>query len=253
MKLNNTTLHLTFWVGVLALLTLAFGSSFGSYLLSFYFSAMLLPAVVGSSYFFNFYLVPHFLLKKRYGRFFLYTTYMLIVSFWLEMLAIFAALVILADYNIENLGPLATNVFVMGVILYFIVLMKAFFLLVRRTHYTRQKTHRLKAEKKKFLKGALTVKSDRRNAKIQYDDIEYLESMGDYVKIKTTGTETVITRERISHLDKALPSNFLRIHRSYIVNTDKIDYFSKTEIQVNGITLPISRTYKDNVTQMLGI
>lgn len=75
--------------------------------------------------------------------------------------------------------------------------------------------------------------------------------MGDYVKVITELDEPVITRERISHIIKELPETFLRIHRSFIVNSQKVAHFSKTEIEVNGTTLPISRTYKNEINNRL--
>lgn len=243
--------HIFFWIGVTTLLTGIFGQVFESFTLSFYFVAMLLPVAVGTSYFFNYFLVPRFLLKKRYGKFSLYLAYLLIVSSWLEMWVMTGSFVLLADLNYTNLGPVAGNIFILAIVLYFIVFLKAFILLVKRSFATQQRTQTLKSEKDKFLKGYLTVRANRKQAKILFEDILYIESMSDYVKIITTSDEPVITRERISHIIKELPENFLRIHRSFIANSQKVDYFSKTELQINGSTLPISRTYKKQVNRQL--
>lgn len=243
--------HIIFWMAVTVLLGGVFGRVFDSFILSFYFVAMLLPVAVGTSYYFNFVLVPRYLLKRRYAAFFLYFTYLLIVSTYLEMWVITGSFVLLADLNYADLSPVITNIFVMAVILYFIVFLKAFLLLVKRSFATQERTKSLKAEKNKFLKGYLSVRSDRKQAKILYEDIFYVESMSDYVKIITGSGNPVITRERIGHLVKVLPENFLRIHRSFIVNSQKVDYFSKTELEVNGSILPISRTYKNQVSQKL--
>lgn len=243
--------HIIFWIAVTILLTGIFGRVFESFILSFYFVAMLLPVAVGTSYFFNYFLVPRFLLKKRYVRFGLYFFYLLIISTYLEMWVITGSYVLLADLNYENLSPVVTNIFVLAIILYFIVFLKAFLLLTKRSFSMQRKSESLKAEKNKFLKGYLTVRSNRQQAKILFEDIVYIESMGDYVKIHTQSDEPVITQERISHIVKTLPENFMRIHRSFIVNSQKVDYFSKTELQVHDETLPISRTYKEAVNERL--
>ncbi len=247
----KTRTHIIFWIAVTLLLTAVFGKVFESFILSFYFVAMLLPVVVGTSYFFNYYLVPHFLLKKRYARFTLYFLYLLIVSTYLEMWVITGSFVLLADLNYSDLSPIVTNIFILAIILYFIVFLKAFLLLINRSFSIQNKSKTLKAEKNKFLKGYLTVRADRQKAKILFEDILYIESMSDYVKIATSSNNTVITRERISHIFKELPENFLRIHRSFIVNSQKIDSFSKTELEVNERRLPISRTYKKEVNKRL--
>lgn len=246
----RTRTHIIFWIMVTVLLTVVFGKVFDSFVISFYFVAMLLPAVVGTSYFFNYYLVPRFLLKKRYAKFALYFLYLLIISTYLQMWVITGSFVLLADLNYSALSPVVTNIFILAIILYFIVFLKAFLLLTKRSFAIQKKTKSLKAEKNKFLKGYLTVRANRQQAKILYEDIHYIESMGDYVKI-ITSDDPVITRERISHIFTELPENFLRIHRSFIVNSQQVDYFSKTELQVNGHTLPISRTYKKAVNKKL--
>lgn len=243
--------HIFFWMGVAALLTIGYGNAFSSYILSFYFVAMLLPVAVGTSYFFNYYLVPRFLLKKRYARFFLYFAYLFIISTYLEMWVITGSFVLLADMNYDRLSPVVTNIFILAVILYFIVLLKGFLLLLRRSFTIQERSRSLKAEKSKFLKGYLTVRSNRQQAKILFEEIAYIESMGDYVKIVLEGDDPVITRERISHILKELPETFVRIHRSFIVNTQKVDYFSRTELQINDQTLPISRTYKQQAVKQL--
>lgn len=247
----KTPTHIIFWIVIIILLTIVFGNIFESFVLSFYFVAMLLPVAVGTSYFFNSFLVPHYLLKKRYRKFTLYFIYLLIISLNLEMWVITSAFVLLADYNYADLNPVVTNIFVLAIIIYFVVFLKAFLLLIKRSYATQKKTKLLKYEKNKFLKGYLTVRADRQQAKILFEDIHYIESMGDYVKIITELDEPVITRERISHIIKELPETFLRIHRSFIVNSQKVAYFSKTEIEVSGTTLPISRTYKNEVNNRL--
>ena len=249
--MNKLRTHILFWIAVTALLTALFGNVFESYVLAFYFVAMLLPVAVGTSYFFNYFLVPRFLLKKRYGRFILYFVYLLVISIWLEMWVITGSFVLLADMNYDALSPVVTNIFILAIVLYFIVFLKAFLLLVKHSYESQKKTEKLRSEKNKFLKGYLTVRADRQQAKILFEDIAYIESLGDYVKIETEADEPVITRERISHILQKLPENFLRIHRSFIVNDQKVDYFSKTELQVNGTNLPISRTYKENVNRRL--
>lgn len=243
--------HIFFWFAVILLLTVIFGEVFDSFVLSFYFVSMLLPVAIGTSYLFNYYLVPKFLFKERYGRFILYFFYLLIFSTYLEMWVITGSFVLLADLNYRILSPIVTNIYILAVVLYFIVFLQAFILLLRRSSKMQREAEIQKSEKNKFKKGYLTVRADRRQANILYEDILYIESMGDYLKIVREETEPVITLERISHILKELPESFLRIHRSYIVNRRKVEFFSKTELQINGTKLPVSRTYKKRVHQQL--
>jgi DNA-binding LytR/AlgR family response regulator len=95
------------------------------------------------------------------------------------------------------------------------------------------------------------VRSERKMVKINFDEILYVESLSDYIKIFTKG-KTVITRETISNMEAKLPnSRFLRIHRSFLVGIDKIDTYTNEFVEVNKEELPISRTYKESVLQKL--
>ncbi len=233
-----------FWSLVVVVLTLAFGFSSHTYLYSFYFVSFLLPVIVATSFFYNHFLIPRYLLKKRYLKFALYGVYALIISMYLEMMVIFLAYMILANYQYNNMIPVTTNIFILAVILYLIVLVNAFILLVKTYFSNQEHLNRLKTEKDKLSKGYILVKSGRQNARILFDEIEYIESLGDYVKINTSSGKKIITREKISKLQKKLPEDFLRIHRSFLVNRNKIKAYSKGHITLEDTVLPVSRTYK---------
>ena len=94
---------------------------------------------------------------------------------------------------------------------------------------------------------SIFVRSDRKMVKVRFKEINYIESLSDYVKI-FTDKETIITRETISNIESKLPSNeFLRTHRSYIVSMPKIDSFTNEFLELDKKAIPISRSYKENV------
>ncbi|MGD9329577.1 MAG: response regulator transcription factor [Cyclobacteriaceae bacterium] len=95
------------------------------------------------------------------------------------------------------------------------------------------------------------VRSDKKNVKIKFADILYIESIKDYVKVVCQG-RTVIAKMLISEMESMLPAElFLRIHRSYIICIENIEAFSNTHIDVPGKELPIGRNYKHEVIQTL--
>ncbi|GAA3629104.1 LytR/AlgR family response regulator transcription factor [Flavivirga jejuensis] len=95
------------------------------------------------------------------------------------------------------------------------------------------------------------VRSDRRMIKIDFDAIIYIESYSDYIKIHLAD-KTIVTRETISAIEAKLPvKNFIRIHRSYIISINSIISFTNEEIVINNKSLPISRSYKKEVLQIL--
>lgn len=97
----------------------------------------------------------------------------------------------------------------------------------------------------------LFVKADKKNIKINFADILYVESIKDYIKIKTR-EGTVIVKEKISDFAERLPEqSFIRIHRSYIVNTQKITAFTNYDIEIGDIEIPIGGVYKQHVLNSL--
>jgi len=95
------------------------------------------------------------------------------------------------------------------------------------------------------------LKEDKIMVKLLLKDILYIESLKNYVKVKTISKD-IITYKTISSMEEKLPSNkFLRIHRSYIVNIDKIEAFSTTEIKIGNIEIPIGRNFKIEVIKKL--
>ncbi len=95
------------------------------------------------------------------------------------------------------------------------------------------------------------LKADRKMVKIYLKDILYIESLKDYVRIKTTDRE-IISLQKISYLEQKLPEDcFMRIHRSFIAPIKKIDAFSNHTVEVGGKELPIGRNYKDQVLEIL--
>lgn len=95
------------------------------------------------------------------------------------------------------------------------------------------------------------VKENKRMVKIELSKILYVESIKDYVKIHCEGI-SVITKMPISNLESKLPeSEYLRIHRSFIVNIDKINSYTSYSIIAAGKELPIGRSYKNNIIALL--
>lgn len=94
--------------------------------------------------------------------------------------------------------------------------------------------------------GAETVyiKADRKIHKVSQDEILYVESLDDYVKVYMK-EGMLITRENISTLEEKLPkSHFVRIHRSYLVNAKWVSTISGESITVGKKELPFGRAFK---------
>jgi len=244
----NRFFEIFFWLVVSAILITIFGGSAESYLHAFYFVSFLMPIIIGTSWFINSVLIPGYLLKRKYPEFFLYLVYTIIISLNLVVVLIFVAFLLLAYYEFQNLWSIITNFQLMPLIMYLIVLIYGFISMVKQ-YFELQS---LNASINRGESDYIIVRSERKNRKIECNSILYVESMADYVRIFLDTGEKVMPRTNISYLDSRLGDNHLRIHRSYIVNTNKIDSYTKEKVILSGKELPISRTYKDSVIKTLG-
>lgn len=249
-KSKNPYYHIAYWIFVILILTLVFGFSWGNNTAAFFFVCMLLPIVLGTSYFFNYLLVPKFYLTKKYAKFAFYIFCMAVISVYLEMLVLVISYVYLVNLSFQNLSPNATQMVLLAVVLYLLVFIGSFLLMMRQILENREVIQQLLEEKEKMKKSFLEIVSNRKTAKIPYDDIVYVESLSDYIKVITV-KDQFISKEKISNLENRLPETFLRIHRSFIINTDRIKNISSDEVMVDDVLLTIGRSYKKAIKETL--
>jgi two-component system LytT family response regulator len=99
---------------------------------------------------------------------------------------------------------------------------------------------------------SIFVRSDRKMVKVNFKDIVFIESLSDYIKIHLEGKKVLVTRDTISNIETRLPiSDFIRIHRSFIVSIPKIETFTSDTIGIGKHEIPISRSYRDAVLEKL--
>ena len=99
---------------------------------------------------------------------------------------------------------------------------------------------------------SIFVRSDRKMVKINFSEIMYIESVGDYLKIHLPDRKTVLTRDTISNMEGRLPRHdFLRVHRSFLVSVRHIDSYTSDTIGIGKYEIPISRSYRDEVQKRL--
>jgi len=95
-------------------------------------------------------------------------------------------------------------------------------------------------------------RADRKMIKVMLDDILYIESMKDYIKIFTKQS-VIITKQSISSVEAMLPEKeFVRVHRSYIVSLKKIKSFTSELMEIEKTEIPIGKLYRNEVMKMLG-
>jgi DNA-binding LytR/AlgR family response regulator len=88
------------------------------------------------------------------------------------------------------------------------------------------------------------VKSSGQQHRINFNEILYIESIKDYVNIKTENQEYIVL-DTLKSLENQLPENFARVHKSFILNLEKIEKIDVKNVFLNsGKEIPIGETYK---------
>jgi DNA-binding LytR/AlgR family response regulator len=100
-------------------------------------------------------------------------------------------------------------------------------------------------------KDRLFVRGEKKIHQLHLENILYIESNGNYVKIYNTG-ETIQCYKTLSSFATLLPaSDFMRVHRSYLVALDKIDFVEGNQIGIKDTLIPVGRMYKEKLFKTL--
>lgn len=107
-------------------------------------------------------------------------------------------------------------------------------------------------EESKAATSFIYLRVDRKMIKVLLDDILYIESDKDYVKVFTE-KGFIITRQTIASVEAMLSENqFIRIHRSYIVSLNKLKSFTAETVEIGNKELPIGKLYRNNFLKLQG-
>ena len=163
------------------------------------------------------------------------------------MLVITFTFTILVQFHYDRISPIASDALTLGIVMYLIVFLGSFMLMAGQLRVHLTEIDKLKERNKKLQKSFLQVTSQRKSVKIPYEEISYIESLSDYIKIWSSTNQPISSKTKISQIEKELPENFLRIHRSFIINIEKISSFNYHAVEIDQTSLNIGRTYKKDV------
>lgn len=100
-------------------------------------------------------------------------------------------------------------------------------------------------------KDHIFIRDNKAIRKILLSDILWIESKGDYVKIITPNSSYII-HSTLKNMEENLPAkNFVRIHRGFLISLDKLEYIEDGAAYIQGTSLPVSETYKNDVLKNL--
>jgi DNA-binding LytR/AlgR family response regulator len=94
------------------------------------------------------------------------------------------------------------------------------------------------------------VRTGGADVKIQFNDVLWIESAGEYVTIKTTGKKHMVY-SNMNDMLKKLGPGFMRVHRSYIVNLDKVNSIHKNIVDIDGAHIRVSKTYVKKLAELI--
>ncbi len=105
-----------------------------------------------------------------------------------------------------------------------------------------------------YANNSFFVKKDSRFVKVNFQDILWIEALDNYVIIKTSPKEQFILHSSMKDIEVKLPQlNFARVHRSYIVQLEKINALEENACLIDGSRIPIGKSYKDNLMTRLNL
>ena len=105
-----------------------------------------------------------------------------------------------------------------------------------------------------YANNSFFVKKDSRFVKVNFQDILWIEALDNYVIIKTSSKEQFILHSSMKDIEAKLPQmNFARVHRSYIVQLEKINALEENACIIDSNRIPIGKSYKDNLMSRLNL
>lgn len=108
-------------------------------------------------------------------------------------------------------------------------------------------------EEFKILDGSIFYKDKELLTRINTNDIEYIKSDGNYLEVYTVHQKKHLLRLTFDDILSKLPNNFIRTHRSYVINSNMVQAVNSIYIQINQQQIPLSKTYRDDFLKKITV
>lgn len=206
---------------------------------SFFLEFVLLPMRIMSVYITIYYLLPRFLIKREYARFFL--SYILLIL----LAAVIQRVFIYLFYDTILQGNTDQSLFSFKMVLRaFILVNSTVFFVLSIKIFQLFLTEREKNEQK--ASEYLELKADRRLHRISMDEILYIEGQGNYTTYHLSNRSKITAYGSIKKALESLPNYFIRVHKSYIVNKREIKSFDSNTIEIKDHLVPRGKSMQDD-------
>jgi DNA-binding LytR/AlgR family response regulator len=95
------------------------------------------------------------------------------------------------------------------------------------------------------------IKADKKTLKLNFQDIKYIEGLGDYIKIHTK-EKSIVSKLTVKRMEELLPVNeFPRVHKSYIVSLNEINSIEGNQIEIDDVKIPIGQIYRQAFMEII--
>lgn len=211
----------------------------------FIYASISFPLIIGVTYLFIHWVVPNLLFKGKINLFILLTATIFLGVLNLQIIfALNQRIFLTEDITIEVAFIHWDTVYLM-VATILLSLPAIAYETLRNWTKKRKEIFRLNRNKKEEY---IEVSSSGKTHRVTCSKIQFIESYGDYAHIHLAD-QKVVTRITLKKLEKLLP-NFVRVHRSFIVNPNFCRAFNLDEIIIEEKEIPVGRTYRENVIEV---
>lgn len=156
-KLKNGLLHLLFWAVVWLFFYYYFGFNSKNEAYVLWFTNILLPITVANTYFSIYYLIPRYLIPKKYGQFILYASYVLVGSAYLLAIIMFLGYIFMSELSFKKIPPLSSSLPLILISMYLVVILVSAFSLLKTNYLSLEKNKTLEND---FLQAQLQLKME---------------------------------------------------------------------------------------------
>jgi len=115
-----------------------------------------------------------------------------------------------------------------------------------------KKLKELHSEKSMPINDFVMVKHNKSFLKLYFNEILYINSQHVYIEIVTVYEKKFLVRTSINEYVKLLPAYFIKVHRSYVINSHYIDEIITQSVVLKGYTVPVSKEYRKNLSEVIG-
>ena len=223
--------HVLFWIGYFLLFGFIWTRD-GNYLEAYALEFVLLPVRIMAVYVMIYMLIPRYLQMERFATFGMSYVLLLLISGIAQTLIVYFYREM--SESSMTLNALFRNIVLVNSTVIVIASFKIFKLWQEQKAAIRSRA---------VTAPIIEMKADKRTYRIRTSDILYLESLGNYVTCHLKDRR-LISYTSLNECASKLPDNFMRIHKSYIVNRENITSYNAEDIEVGDKRLPIGRAFR---------